>query len=252
MWPCSPSFVAGVDSRCIVLVGLFELRSCPPVVPPPGSQGAAPSQVDMVSSCDTSRSGQSDSCSHYAFILARSCSPFCGSAPGGASCSCSRLPSSGNLSCPCLALPCGGVSCPHFALPYYAAGSNASGFAAAAFSAPLASSMLAVPLARPGMAPATGSAPPTSCASTPADSTASASVFMAAPASPRGSGSSWSSLRARPQAHMHGINLTMRTRAEVVIGLISSDICDRTSSKLQSSRLSSWQTLRSLARPHAP
>src|SRR6266581_1917139 len=103
MRPCSSSFVAGVDSRCVVLVGLFELRSRPPVVPPPGSQGAAPSQVDMVSSRDTSRSGQSGSCSHYAF-LARSCSPFCGSAPGGASCSFSCLPSSGNLSCPCLAL----------------------------------------------------------------------------------------------------------------------------------------------------
>jgi hypothetical protein len=46
--------------------------------------------------------------------------------------------------------------CP--ALPY-APGPNASGFAAAAFSAPLASSMLAVPLARPGMAPTTSTAP---------------------------------------------------------------------------------------------
>ena len=103
----------------------------------------------MVSSRDTSRSGQSGSCSHYAFILARSCPPFCGSAPGGTSCLCSHLPSSGNLLYPCLASPCGGVSCPRFALPYYTAGSNASGFAAAAFSALLASSMLAVPL--PGL-----------------------------------------------------------------------------------------------------
>jgi len=123
-------------------------------------------------------------------------------------------------------LACGSISCPHFALSYYAMGSNTSGFAAAAFSALLASSVLAVPLARPGMVPTTGSAPPTSCASTPMDSTASTSVFMAAPASPRGSGSSWSSLQACPQAHMHGINLTMRMRAEVIIGFIFSNVCN--------------------------
>src|SRR5712691_724674 len=34
------------------------------------------------------------------------------------------------------------------------------------------------------------------------------------------------------QAHVEGVDLTMRTRAEVVIGLISSDVCDRTSPKL--------------------
>src|SRR5712691_9689621 len=75
--------------------------------------------------------------------------------------------------CPCMTLlaaasPCGCVSCTRPALPY-APGSNASGFAAAAFSALLASLMLAVPLARPGMAPATSSAPPTSCTLTPVD-----------------------------------------------------------------------------------
>ena len=76
---------------------------------------------------------------------------------------------------------------------------------AAAFSAPLASSMLAVPLARPSIAPPTGNAPPSSCASTPTDSAASTSVFTAVLASPRGSGSSWSSLRARlPGAGPHG------------------------------------------------
>ena len=99
MWPCSSSFVAGVDSRCVVLVGLFELRSRPPVVPPPGSQGAAPSQVDMVSSRDTSRSGQSGCVRIMLFWPARAhpSSPFCGSAqvaPHARSRACLLLPTS--------------------------------------------------------------------------------------------------------------------------------------------------------------
>jgi len=116
-----------------------------------------------------------------------------------------RLPSPGSLLCPHLALPCSSVSCTCPTLQYYAVGSNASGFAAAAFSAPLASLMLAVPLARPSIAPPTSNAPPSSCASTPTDSAASTSVFTAVLASPRGSGSSWPSLRARlPGAGPHG------------------------------------------------
>src|SRR5712691_7455885 len=53
--------VSGIDSPCIVLVGFnrpFRFEDLLPSAPPPGSQGAAPSQVDRVSSCDTSRDGQ--------------------------------------------------------------------------------------------------------------------------------------------------------------------------------------------------
>src|SRR6266581_8630385 len=203
-------------SFLLASTGLFELRIRSPGSTPPGSQGAAQCslssgqgpRVTLLMAANRARV-----CifpSFWPLVLASACGL--------------RSPIWPHLAAALLPTQ------PRPALPY-AAGSNASGFAAAAFSAPLASSMLAVPLARPGMAPATGSAPPTSCASTPVDSISSASVFMAAPASPRVSGSSWSSLRARPQAHMHGVNLTMRTRAEVVIGLISSNVCDRTSSK---------------------
>jgi len=83
---------------------------------PPGSQGAAPSQVNRVPSCGTSHGSQSGSHSYFVLVLACSCShiygsasglqsPFCSSAPGGASCP--HLPSSGSLSFPHLALPCG-------------------------------------------------------------------------------------------------------------------------------------------------
>src|SRR5712691_6523377 len=54
MQPCPPA-----ASFLLASTGLFELRICSPVVPLPGSQGAAPSQVDTVSSHDTPRSGQS-------------------------------------------------------------------------------------------------------------------------------------------------------------------------------------------------
>jgi len=183
MRPCSPA---------VWPQQAFLLTICSPVGPLLDTKVLLPPKWTQCPCETTSRSGQSG-CFHSGL-------PFCGSAPGGASCS--RLPSPGRFSCPRLALPCSGVSCTCPALPYYAVGSNASGFAAAAFSAPLACSMLVVPLARP---PPTGNAPPSSCASTPTDLAASTSVFTAVLASPRGSGSSWSSLQARlPGAGPHG------------------------------------------------
>ena len=70
-----------------------------------------------------------------------------------------------------------------------AQGTNASSLAAMAPSALPASPTPAVPSARAGAAPATGNAPPRSCASTLEGSSSPASAFSATPASPKGCGS---------------------------------------------------------------
>jgi len=126
-------------------------------------------------------------------------------------------------------------SCPRTALPYYATGSNASRSVAAAFSARLQARCWLFP--RPGLVwhlrPAV--APPSSCASTPADSTASASVFTAMLASTRGSGSSRPSLRACP--HGAGSRGGSRSHNENARGnchrpyLLRFTVCNRMSPK---------------------
>jgi hypothetical protein len=92
--------------RRVVLVGLhrpFRNEELLPSSPPPGSQGAAPAQVDEVPSRDTFYGGKLGSRSHFGLVLA---------------CSFSLLASSGCLSlCPRLASPGGGDSCPRPAFP---------------------------------------------------------------------------------------------------------------------------------------
>ena len=152
---CSPA-----ASFLLASTGLFRLGLRSPVVPS-WIPRAAPSQVDTVSSHDASCSGRSG-----CFILARvllALAFFW-----------QPLVSASGLTWQLCFL--------HTPALPYAPGSNASVFAAAAFSALLASSMLAIPLARPGMAPATGSAPPSSCALIPADLTVSASDRPTLPA----------------------------------------------------------------------
>ncbi len=131
-------------SFLLASTGLFELRIRSPGSTPPGSQGAAQCslssgqgpRVTLLMAANRARV-----CifpSFWPLVLASACGL--------------RSPIWPHLAAAILPTQ------PRPALPY-ASGPNASGFAAASFSAPLASSMLAVPLARPGMAPTTGSAP---------------------------------------------------------------------------------------------
>jgi len=90
--------------------------------------------------------------------------PFCGNALCGGM----------STSCLCLALSC-------------AQGTNALGLVMMAFSALLVGSMLVIPLARAGVAPTTGDAPPGSCALTHKGLTFWRSTFIITTASLRGS-----------------------------------------------------------------
>jgi len=125
-------------------------------------------QVDRVSTCNTSRSGQLGLCLHLFGLC-------CGVTP------CLRLAFSGTS--------CGTISCLHTPLSF-AQRTNASGLVAMAFSALLVGSTPVIPSARAGVAPMTGDAPPHSYASMHEGSTFQRSMFTTTPASPRGSGPS--------------------------------------------------------------
>jgi len=82
--------------------GLFGLRICSPVGPPPGSQGPGPSQVDWTTSCNGSRNGQPGS--HVPSFRVPCAITLHLHSPSGGSALCFRLPICGGTLSSWLAL----------------------------------------------------------------------------------------------------------------------------------------------------